>query len=201
MTTSSLRNPSLLAFPFVLFVSACAPATDADANDEDTASSEAAASSSCIGVSAKDFTHYNPTGANVGRELEQSLTATFVQSHSAKIPGVVRARYSSSPYDFAATFDLRGWSIVSSGNFDGSGSELFVRISGSKTDPNKRNFKASKAIFDAMTNATESTSSGVTRRTSSHGSVTCERYGAAGDSYQCGLGPVQTVSPLEGSCF
>jgi hypothetical protein len=192
----SLR-PSLLPLAFAVFaLSACSDPAGGASSPEDPATvdpaegAESSASelstSGCRGISGTDVVHYRPSDPNVSRELVASLAPSFVVNGAAFIPGVLRSTHSTSPYAYAATLELGAWSSMSMQPFGGTpDGNVYVWVGGStREDP--KGYKASKAIYNAMTNAVQTSESGAIVRRSSKGSVTCAKYT---DSYQCVLGP------------
>lgn len=161
-----------------------------DPESAETTGSELSVARS-LGVVGTDGTGYAASAPNVARELAASLDPRLVTNGVAHVPGVVRAASSTSPYAYAATVELGAWSSISTTSFDlASGSSLYVWVGGSPTN-DVRGFKAAKALFDALTNATQTSENDAIVRRSSRGSVVCARYTA---SYRCVLGPFSNVT-------
>lgn len=180
---------------FVLTLAACSGGSLPSGESESEAQPETSASeikgASCRGVLATDATHYAASAPNVARELAASLAPSFVVNGSAFLPGVLRASSSQSPYAYAATLELATWSTMSTTAFDGApaaNGSLVIRLQGHPvTDANG---KAAKVLFDAMTNAAQTSESGAVVRRSANGSVVCA---SSAQHVQCALGPVGHV--------
>ena len=158
------------------FLLACAPAEQNGdpRGNESTESTESDLTARGRGVLATDLVSYALNEPNVARELEASGVKN--------IPGTLSFSQSTSPYAYAATVELSAWSSVSTSGWNGEGlNTLVLRVEGS---PTSRTGKVAKAIFDAMTNAAETTENGATVRRSPKGLVTCANYT---DHVQCML--------------
>jgi len=156
-------------------LTACAPADSSGSPDEAPQATESDLSSK-RGITGHAMSGYYAGQPNVGRELEESGVTN--------ISGVLTFRHATSVYDFAAVVDLTSWRTITTNGFDPGpgGNRMFVIVEGAPA----------KKIFDAMTKATETKTTGTTIRKSAHGSVWCEDYGS---SQQCALGPFDDIGP------
>jgi hypothetical protein len=189
----------LLPLSFLAFaVSACSdpagagdPATPgSDPSEVAESSASELSASSCRGLQGTDVVHHYANQPNVARELATSFAPAFVQNGQAFIPGVLRTTHSTSPYAFAATLDLSAWSSMSTSPYGGTpDGSLYVWVGGTNTEDPK-GYKAAKAIYNAMTNAVETTENGEIVRRSSKGSATCAKYT---NSFRCVLGPFGNI--------
>ncbi len=140
---------------------------------------------------AVDHVHYAADRPNVGRELAESVGASLVKNGETRIPGVLRASASTSPYTFAATVSLGVWSRIGTDSWDGSeGGGLRVWIHGERGSDAAR---AAEAVFEAMVRADETRENGAVVRRSHHGSVVCAKY--EDGRHQCALGPLSSAEP------
>jgi hypothetical protein len=152
------------------------------------------AAPACHALRGEASTGYGPSDQNLGRELADAIDPTYVSLGAVHLPGVLRTRWSSSPYDFASVLEASTWTIASNDSFDlATHGRLFVRFSGEASDPDASGFTAAHALFDAMTRASETVDSGFTTRATAHGAVVCQQYSPT--SYQCFLGPLDSLEP------
>lgn len=154
-----------------------------------------AAASACHALLGKASTGYGPNDQNLGRELADAIDPGYASLGAVHLPGVLRTRWSSSPYDWASVLEASGWTVASNDSFDGAThGRIFVRFSGDASAADPSGFAAAHALFDAMTRATETVDrNGFTTRATAHGAVVCQHYSPT--SYQCFLGPLDSLEP------
>lgn len=188
-----LLSSALLSLSCAAFLGCSGPVeSDPSANGHDDSESVTSdlTGSSCHAVVATNPSAYAASARNPSRDLASVVAASDLVGNKVVIAGVVRSESSTSPYAFAATMHFGAWSKILSTGFDGHTDGSYVWIEGSGAT--KREGATAKALYDAMTGATETTENESVVRRSSKGGATCAFYPES-KNYRCAFGPFSSI--------